>query len=56
VSLLTQRLGELVGPILIGGCWGGRGFHGRQKSVAELSCATAASGPWATGKASVQAR
>ena len=30
VSLLAQRLGKLFCPILIGGCWGGRGFHGRR--------------------------
>lgn len=30
VSLLAQRLGKLICPGLIGGCWGGRGFHGRR--------------------------
>ena len=34
-SLATQRLGKLVCPIVIEGCWGGRGFHGRHQLAAE---------------------
>ncbi len=30
LALLAQRLGELICPILVGRCWGGRGFHGRR--------------------------
>ena len=54
VSLLAQRLGKLICPILIGGCWGGRGFHGRRQFVAELSYTLIARGPGATANTTVQ--